>query len=981
YTDPEGNPEGTSTYRWAKNGTWQTGQTTKTLNANNTTTGDNWKCEVTPGAQTGTSPGAPAESVQVTINANPQPPPASCRFIGANPQSIMKGENASAVITHSNFSTPPNSYGSIICGDGATGGTIDCNATNCTIHCGAYTSSGTYPLSNLSGLSNGTQTAASCLDSGSFSVTVNDPENQNPTATLSATPASGTTPLNVAFAATCNDPDGTITSCSINFGDGNTTALSTIETTQTIHHTYTNSTGAPVTRNATLTATDDRAAQVSSIPATITVNPVGIVPPTAALNASPSSGTAPLNVSFTATCNDSDGTISSCSLNFGDGNTTALSTIETTQTIHHTYTNSTGSTLSRTATLTATDNQGLTALYTAGISLVVQSNQPPTASAGPDKSVLKGTPAALFGLGADPEGYNVSYRWSLSSGTGNASDCTSSGVTSASYILNCTTSGTRIATLTVTDILGETASDSAVITFTDTTPPPQSNTAPTLSGLPDKSMNRDSSPPANWIDLHAYANDAQDTDAQLAFSVQSQSNSTLVNCYISGNRYLDCGISGAGKTGSNDVKIRVTDSGGLFAEDTLKITVTDSAPPPENLAPTANAGGAKSANVNEQVSLNGSGSDPEGGALSYQWRLSSGTGAANDCTASGTYSQQYTLKCSTKGTRTATLTVKDSGGLPDSDSAVITVKEVQPEGEIVSVSFSSYKLRKNSDENITVVVKLSSEFGTRLVMLMEGEPVFTVSQPTRSYASPPNYVSEFTVSASDLNLLAGTGTYELRVESASNSQSFKSDYLEVYDSGGALPLEMVLLAVLCIALLVAAYFISRKVLGKKGVKLPTEKDIPIVKKEEEKEQFVKGEYPAMKKGKALEDELPEPKAKKGKAAGKKQKEEKDKGKGIIDDLLEEEEEEAKKEGPKGEGKGEELEEMGVGLETGLGFGKEEEEEKDLCPRCWSTPVNVIYCPECGEGFCEKCAKKAEIVPGKVKYFCPKCGKTVNIENE
>ncbi|MFH1256253.1 MAG: hypothetical protein V1494_03075, partial [Candidatus Diapherotrites archaeon] len=42
YTDPEGNPEGTSTYRWAKNGTWQTGQTTKTLNANNTTTGDNW---------------------------------------------------------------------------------------------------------------------------------------------------------------------------------------------------------------------------------------------------------------------------------------------------------------------------------------------------------------------------------------------------------------------------------------------------------------------------------------------------------------------------------------------------------------------------------------------------------------------------------------------------------------------------------------------------------------------------------------------------------------------------------------------------------------------------------------------------------------------------------------------------------------------------------------------------------------------------
>jgi len=53
--------------------------------------------------------------------------------------------------------------------------------------------------------------------------------------------------------------------------------------------------------------------------------------------------------------------------------------------------------------------------------------------------------------------------------------------------------------------------------------------------------------------------------------------------------------------------------------------------------------------------------------------------------------------------------------------------------------------------------------------------------------------------------------------------------------------------------------------------------------------------------------------------------------------------------------------------------KEIETEKNRCPNCKNASNDIIFCPECGSGFCNHCAKGIEVLEGHVKYTCPKCG--------
>lgn len=99
------------------------------------------------------------------------------------------------------------------------------------------------------------------------------------------------------------------------------------------------------------------------------------------------------------------------------------------------------------------------------------------------------------------------------------------------------------------------------------------NEAPTITGIPNNSTNEDTAPSANWIDLYPYASDALDSDDELTFSIDSESNSALIDCSISGDRYLDCGTPAADQTGYNDVTVKVTDTGGLTDTDVVRITV------------------------------------------------------------------------------------------------------------------------------------------------------------------------------------------------------------------------------------------------------------------------------------------------------------------------------------------------------------------------------------------------------------------------
>lgn len=52
--------------------------------------------------------------------------------------------------------------------------------------------------------------------------------------------------------------------------------------------------------------------------------------------------------------------------------------------------------------------------------------------------------------------------------------------------------------------------------------------------------------------------------------------------------------------------------------------------------------------------------------------------------------------------------------------------------------------------------------------------------------------------------------------------------------------------------------------------------------------------------------------------------------------------------------------------------QEVETDKNVCPNCRNKAEDIIFCPECGQGFCNHCAAKVEVQQDSVKYSCPKC---------
>ncbi|MBB3697834.1 PKD domain-containing protein [Flammeovirga yaeyamensis] len=164
--------------------------------------------------------------------------------------------------------------------------------------------------------------------------------NQSPSATITATPTSGNTPLDVSLdGSLSSDPDGSIVSYEWNFGDSTATGV-TSSVRYTEKGTYT----------IQLKVTDDKGA-TDSTSVTIVVNDPNNpnIPPIAIITATPISGTEPLTVNFNASSSsDTDGSIASYDWDFGDG--TSGNDVE----VNHTF-NTTGT---YQVVLLVTDNEG-----------------------------------------------------------------------------------------------------------------------------------------------------------------------------------------------------------------------------------------------------------------------------------------------------------------------------------------------------------------------------------------------------------------------------------------------------------------------------------------------------------------------------------------------------------------------------------------------------------------------------------------------
>jgi predicted RNA-binding Zn-ribbon protein involved in translation (DUF1610 family) len=157
------------------------------------------------------------------------------------------------------------------------------------------------------------------------------------------------------------------------------------------------------------------------------------------------------------------------------------------------------------------------------------------------------------------------------------------------------------------------------------------------------------------------------------------------------------------------------------------------------------------------------------------------------------------------------------------------------------------------------------------------------------------------------------------------------------------------------------------------------------RKEAERDERKAAQQKRMK-GEAGEKELPPEEGKAGRLAKPLPEEE--------EALPTEEEKEAEEEPiePLPEEKGEslsleEVEELSTGAEGQLEELEEEietaeteiETGKNVCPECGNKADEIVFCPECGTGFCAHCAEAVKVDGREVRYKCPSCGHTVKTQ--
>ncbi|MGI6656354.1 MAG: PKD domain-containing protein [Desulfobulbus sp.] len=181
-----------------------------------------------------------------------------------------------------------------------------------------------------------------------------------PTVVLATSTAAGPAPLAVTFDASGSTAadKATITNYSWSFGDGASATGSSVV------HAFTS----PGTYTTTVTVTDSNGAKsTTSTPVVVTAaTSADNAAPTARINVTPNSGTAPLTVTFDASgSTDSDGSIAAYTWNFGDGSTA------TGPKVTHTYTTA----ASFTATLQVKDNLGAEGSAVATITVAPQATQ------------------------------------------------------------------------------------------------------------------------------------------------------------------------------------------------------------------------------------------------------------------------------------------------------------------------------------------------------------------------------------------------------------------------------------------------------------------------------------------------------------------------------------------------------------------------------------------------------------------------------
>lgn len=268
--------------------------------------------------------------------------------------------------------------------------------------------------------------------------------NQAPVAVASASLLAALPLIPITFSSSGSyDPEGVALSYSWNFGDGTTSTVANPS------HTF-----AGVGVYTVRLTVSDGVNSTSATTLAININLLGggNSAPTAAVNATPKSGTAPLLVSFSsAGSSDPEGSTLTYNWTFGDGGTSTQA--------NPSYTYSTAGTYTAKVTVSDGTNSATSTNLTISVS-AASVNNPPTA-------VASGTPlsgsaplAVTFSSAgsSDPNGTSLTYNWTFGDGTSS---------TAANPSHTYSANGNYTAQLTVSDGTNNATATAIAITVAD----------------------------------------------------------------------------------------------------------------------------------------------------------------------------------------------------------------------------------------------------------------------------------------------------------------------------------------------------------------------------------------------------------------------------------------------------------------------------------------------------------------------------------
>jgi len=289
---------------------------------------------------------------------------------------------------------------------------------------------------------------------------------------------------------------------------------------------------------------------------------------------------------------------------------------------------------------------------------VLPRNNPPTADAGLDQSVEKGDEVTLDGSGTDPDGDALTYHWTQIDGPVVELDDPSS--QNASFDTSSVTRSTGIFRfqLSVFDGFGGMARDNVIIKMTAASP-----TLIRASAGPDQIVDE-----GDNVQLEGMCTDK--LDRELSYS-WAQTLGPFVE--LSSNADADTEFTAPeipnGAIVPTAFRFTCYAEGGGTSTDVVIVKVR-----PINDDPLADAGPDKNTLSNRFVYLSGSGTDPDGDIIKYQWKQTDGEDVVIAYPTKG--EARFKAPEVSGGQSTELefeLTVTDPYGGEDSDTVTITV--------------------------------------------------------------------------------------------------------------------------------------------------------------------------------------------------------------------------------------------------------------------------------------------------------------------